>query len=364
MTSIFTATTLKWKKYKKLGAGSYGTVYLAGEANSLFLGGSFAAVKSAEFEHSKETIKEAEFLKEVADNPYIVRCFGEDISIEKGKEVYNMLMEYAPGGTLHDLIVAYNVKGSTMPESHAAVYSYMLLGGLSHVHRRGLVHCDLKPCHILVFPKINGTDLHHLKIADFGLAKHVWEDHPVEFLRRHRGTQVYASPESIMFRMHGTATDVWSLGCTILEMMTGRQTWTDEEMWDLYVEMVQGPSSVISKLGKDFLRRFFLTDPNCRWTAPMLLDHPFITQNMKGLPPVEETQFQNNPFGIYDGWIVIEHLFSTPSQPQSYPSFLSQPSPPKENSSYQLFPIQCNTQAVGGPFSIPCGIESVNRLLA
>ena len=62
---------------------------------------------------------EAKFLKELGSNPYVVQFFADDASIENNKIVYNMLMEYAPSGTLDDFITAYGNACNIIPDCHA-----------------------------------------------------------------------------------------------------------------------------------------------------------------------------------------------------------------------------------------------------
>ncbi|XP_022855764.1 mitogen-activated protein kinase kinase kinase 17-like [Olea europaea var. sylvestris] len=152
-----------WSKVRILGAGSYGTVHLAVKVDPP-LSVSTAAVKSATFPYLNWLKKEGEILFELRGCREIVQCFGEYTSIENNRGVYNLLLEYASGGSLVDLIKNY---GGNMPESMAACYSYMLLKGLSHVHEKRFIHCDMKPANVLVFPSEDGT-IHNLKIADFG----------------------------------------------------------------------------------------------------------------------------------------------------------------------------------------------------
>ncbi|KAL2521499.1 mitogen-activated protein kinase kinase kinase 21 [Forsythia ovata] len=172
-------STVKWKKHQILGSGSFGTVYVASpsnEPNST----NVIAVKSASFPHSYLLKKETNFLYELRGCPEIVQCFGDDISVENNKEVYNVMQEFAPGGILSDLI---NIPGK-VSERLVAFYTRMILKGLSNIHE-SFIHCDIKPGNILVFPMKDGTN--HLKIADFGLAK----DAGVK-IDSYRGTLVYS----------------------------------------------------------------------------------------------------------------------------------------------------------------------------
>ncbi|CAA2964194.1 mitogen-activated kinase kinase kinase 18-like [Olea europaea subsp. europaea] len=305
-----------WSKYRILGAGSYGTVHLAAKVDPPLLV-STAAVKSAIFPYSNWVKKEGEILFELRGCREIVQCFGEDISFENNREVYNLLLEYASGGCLTDLIIK---TGGYMPESVVACYSYMLLKGLSHVHEKGFVHCDIKPANILVFPSQDGSSLHNLKIADFGQAKKIGEE--VKILNpgrstHNRGALLYSSPESIALGIHKPVTDIWSLGCIIVEMITGKRIWsTARSDSELFQQIGFGnpiPEN-ISDTAKDFLNKCLAKKHEQRWTADMLLSHPFIVKNLATLPPNFEDRVmfsQTNPFstGI---WASTLNLFTTP----------------------------------------------------
>ncbi|KAL3537511.1 hypothetical protein ACH5RR_000877 [Cinchona calisaya] len=128
-------------------------------------------------------------------------------------------------------------------------------------------------------------------------------------------------------------------------MITGRQCRTDQEMWNLFDEFVLMPSQHISKLGKNFECKCLEPYHSERWTVDMLLDHPFIVLNLKGLVPLIEELIQcwtqSNPFSVRDRWIVTRGLFST----RGY------------NPPHQIFPaaIEGNSQALRMNIDGHCG---------
>ncbi|CAA3011745.1 mitogen-activated kinase kinase kinase NPK1-like [Olea europaea subsp. europaea] len=303
-----------WKKAHNLGAGTYGTVYLAEKFNP-HLSIATAAVKSAAISHSTSLKIEGDILFELRGCREIVQCFGEDISYENNRKVYNLLLEYASGGSLADLI---KKSAGNMPESLVACYSYMLLKGLSHVHEKGYVHCDIKPSNILVFPSTDGSNVHNLKIADFGLATKIGNDKilPSERSINIRGTLRYSSPESIVKGKNKPVSDIWSLGCTIVEMITGKLIWSTAGSKEEIIQEIAFGNPIpenISDIAKDFLNKCFEKYHGDRWTADMLLDHPFIVKNLKALPPNFNDRVllsRTNPFstGI---WASELNLFTT-----------------------------------------------------
>ncbi|XP_061343638.1 mitogen-activated protein kinase kinase kinase 20-like [Gastrolobium bilobum] len=110
-------------------------------------------------------------------------------------------------------------------ESEARIYTIMLLKGLSCIHQAGVVHCDLKPDNILLFSSSKNDAKDQLKIADFGLSKTKEEIINAEYWNfRFRGTPLYMSPESVKGQIE-TSLDIWSLGCIVIEMITGLYVW-------------------------------------------------------------------------------------------------------------------------------------------
>ncbi|KAF5727813.1 mitogen-activated protein kinase kinase kinase A-like [Tripterygium wilfordii] len=270
---------MTWSRLKVLGKGSYGVVFLAVEKDDFgFPLGVFAA-KSSLLLKCSSLVKEFEILRHLFGCPGIVRCLGYEFTVERSIPVYNLFMEYAPEGTLTDLI---RKSGGRIPEKEVKVYTRMLLEGLSCIHGHGLVHCDFKPDNILVFPSKDGTG-YCLKIADFGLAKLPWEEE-FDCSRQDcfRGTPLYMSPESVILGQVSASLDIWSLGCVVVEMLTGNRAWGNHhDMASLFFYVVCGDESPnipewISSSAQDFLSTCFRTDPRERWSSEKLLNHSFV----------------------------------------------------------------------------------------
>ncbi|KAJ6692842.1 CCR4-NOT TRANSCRIPTIONAL COMPLEX SUBUNIT CAF120-RELATED [Salix purpurea] len=284
------STNMEWLRLKKLGQGTYGTVYLA---MSTFTEELYFAVKNANLEDSSTLQKERRIFQKFRGANEVVKCYGCCVSNEGGAMKYNLLLEYAPMGSLLNLM---RDCGGRIPESHVRKYTKMLLRGLSCIDNNGHVHCDLKPANILVFPReADGFSDVQLKIADFGLAKEPGEDDSDMLFRmyQYRGTPCYMSPESVQFAEITPALDIWSLGCIVVEMITGRIAWGNLDSKELFNKLVSGNESpeipeYISESGKDFLRRCFELDHRYRWTADALLTHPFVDD--APLQPVENCQ--------------------------------------------------------------------------
>ncbi|WMV34653.1 hypothetical protein MTR67_028038 [Solanum verrucosum] len=128
-----------------------------------------------------------------------------------------------------------------------------------------IIHCDIKPDNILLV----GTE-ETAKIADFGLS--MTFEQAVEEKRELmiRGTKRYMAPELVRNYDYGPHVDIWALGCTVYELITGTP------LWDGAFEEPKFQNSKLSKEAKDFLKRCLVKNPSSRWTADVLLNHPFL----------------------------------------------------------------------------------------
>ncbi|KAJ1419136.1 Serine/threonine-protein kinase, active site [Sesbania bispinosa] len=266
---------MEWVRGQSLGSGSFATVNLVIPTN-----GSTStpptAVKSSNVHTSYLLKNEEHVLNRIGCCPQIIKCFGHDQTLENGEECYNLFLEYASGGTLADQLKNH---GCRFPESLVRRYTRSIVEGLKHIHANGFVHCDVKLQNILVFE--NGD----VKIADFGLAKETGEKQSqgLEF----RGTPIFMSPESVNDNEYESPADIWALGCAVVEMVTGKPAWnvrSGSNIWSLFMRIWLGDElplipDELSKEGKDFLEKCFVKDSKKRWSAEMLLKHPFVADD-------------------------------------------------------------------------------------
>lgn len=288
-----------WCRGAMLGKGSFGCVYMATlkkPRSKYACFPSVMAVKSAEVSVSGSIQKEREVLSKIKGNPYVIRCFGEETTTgENGEMVYNLLLEYGSGGTLADRIKKSGEKG--LPEFEVRFHTRSLLRGLNHIHVTGYVHCDLKPDNIFLVPssgEVGGVGL-RAKIGDFGLTKRGKQSKKRRLEPYWRGTPMYLSPEVVKDSVQETPSDVWALGCIVLEMLTGKPPWAEEGQLDAKeilrkIEEGQLPKipGEISKEAMEFLKGCFVKNDMYRLTAEMLLNHPFV----QGLDDDDDWQFE------------------------------------------------------------------------
>lgn len=278
---------LHWKKHYVVGTGFYGSsVYFASPMGdpSYFSSPPFAAVKSSEFQYSSPLRKEGKILQELRGCPYILHCFGEDESLENGKSTYNLLLEFAQGGTLRDLL---NSKvGKKISEEEAAYYTYQILMAILHIHSKGYIHCDINPQNILVFPNAvihaNGVN-NRLKLADFGSAQRKGEKTCLKSSMYLGESLCYVSPEFIEKGNFQPVSDIWSLGCILCEMISGTMVWSEaeakgkEDGLELHI-VCKHPKipKDVSAIAMDFIKKCLEKKHERRCTAEDLIKHPFV----------------------------------------------------------------------------------------
>lgn len=257
-----------WQKGHLLGSGAFGKVYKGIHSET----GEFCAIKEVEFvkndHRSKESAKQLE--KEIASlstlqHPNIVQYKGSEMV---GDNLY-IYLELISGGSLHKLYQEFK----KLEEPVIRRYTRQILLGLQYLHSRKFVHRDIKCANILVDQ--DGT----IKLADFGVAKYIKEQ-GVPFSLK--GSPHWMAPEVIMSSNTGYeyAVDIWSLGCTVIEMVTGKPPWCDLEAAAAMFKVTKVGAPPIPKSlspdGQNFLRLCLQRNPADRPTAAALLEHPFV----------------------------------------------------------------------------------------
>ncbi|KAI3785964.1 hypothetical protein L1987_45090 [Smallanthus sonchifolius] len=290
---------MAWCRGGLIGKGCFGSVYLASLKKPKSKYSSYPpimAVKSAEVSVSSSIQKEREVLNNIRGCRNVIRCFGEEITNgENGQMVYNLLLEYGSGGTLADLIKKSGRNG--LPESDVKRHTRSILRGLRHIHRCGYVHCDLKPENILLVATSIANQF-TAKIGDLGLAKRAKQTKKGKLIPYWRGTPMYFSPEVVIDGVQEAPSDIWAIGCIVLEMLTANPPWdpkldaNGDDIITRIGELNESPLilSTLSSEAKSFLKGCFSRKSIYRWTAEMLLAHPFL----EGIDDVDEDDDDNN----------------------------------------------------------------------
>jgi len=190
----------KYKILQTIGSGGFGTVYLAEDT--------WIDKKVALKVPHKQGVDFGELLREPRllaslNHPNIVAI----LTAEKQENIFFIVMEFVPGETLETIVV----RDGALELSRALDYTCQICNAVEHAHRQNVIHRDLRPSNVLV------TDRGLLKVADFGTSRFLE-------IAAHGTTVIGSPPYMAPEQFHGKAvfaSDIYSLGVTMYQMLTG-----------------------------------------------------------------------------------------------------------------------------------------------
>ena len=190
----------KYKIIAPLGSGGFGAVYLAQDTWI----DKRVAIKVPHRQNLDfgELLREPRLLASVS-HPNIVSI----LTAEKEDNVFFIVMEYVPGETLEHVIAA----AGALDLHRSLDFTCQICNAMDHAHRQGVIHRDLRPANVLV------TDHDMLKVADFGTSRFLE-------IAAHGTTVIGSPPYMAPEQFHGKAvfaSDIYSLGITMYQMLTG-----------------------------------------------------------------------------------------------------------------------------------------------
>jgi serine/threonine protein kinase len=281
----------KYVKLNQLGQGTYATVY----KGKNIMNGDLVALKAIKLQSDEgapsTAIREISLMKELK-HPNIVNLY--DV-IHTDTELV-LVFEYMDQD-LKKYMDVCGVKGAIEPKLIKS-FMFQLLRGIAYCHENRVLHRDLKPQNLLINSK------GHLKLADFGLARAFGI--PVTTFSNEVVTLWYRPPDVLLgSRNYSTSIDIWSAGCIMAEMYTGKplfpgkdnpdqllkifhlmgtpleHTWPGVSDFPEYrkdfpyfpPQTMSGILPMIDPFGMDLLNRMLQYQPQFRITAKEALEH-------------------------------------------------------------------------------------------
>uniref|UniRef100_A0A8P4K442 Mitogen-activated protein kinase kinase kinase 2 n=1 Tax=Dicentrarchus labrax TaxID=13489 RepID=A0A8P4K442_DICLA len=261
-----------WRLGKLLGQGAFGRVFLCYDADT----GRELAVKQVQFDpESPETSKEVsaleceiQLLKNLC-HERIVQYYG--CLRDTMERTLSIFMEYMPGGSIKDQLKSYGA----LTENVTRRYTRQILEGVSYLHSNMIVHRDIKGANIL------RDSVGNVKLGDFGASRRLQTIClSGTGIMSVTGTPYWMSPEVISGEGYGRKADIWSVGCTVVEMLTQRPPWAEFEAMAAIFKIATQPTNPVlpahvSDHCREFLKRIFV-ETKQRPSADELLRHIFV----------------------------------------------------------------------------------------
>ena len=225
------------------------------------------------------------------DHPNIVKY----IECIRTKSHINLILEYVENGSLHQMVK----QSGKMGEHLVFIFVKQILEGLAYLHNQGIIHRDIKGANLLLTK--NGI----VKLADFGYSI-LNDKNKVNSIV---GTACFMAPEVIEQKGNiSPKCAIWSLGCTIIQLLTTKPPYYEFEpmaaMFRIVTDDCPPIPTGISDFLKDFLLKCFTKEPSKRPNAKDLLNHPWITTPNKKLVKkfINENNNSNIPISLINEW--------------------------------------------------------------
>ncbi len=263
-----------------IGRGAYGVVYKGiGRQEGRYVAVKRVGRAKLTSDEEKQLQEEISLLRNLND-PYIVK-YVEAVD-DRRSPYLDIVMEYVEGGSLFSMVrhirKSLTDRDRVFGEDPASMFIRQVVLGLRYLHRQGVVHSDIKGANILV------TKDRGVKLADFGLASTKLgkdasgKENPMDFL----GSPYWMAPELVTQTGKSTASDIWSVGCTVVELLTGfppnHHLMEQTALYRLIADDCPPLPSDISAECEDFLRKCFNKDMKSRATADELLKHRWLNK--------------------------------------------------------------------------------------
>lgn len=311
-------TPKSWLKGARIGSGSFGSVYLGMNAQT----GELMAVKQVAIQQQPAALKSPAVAVSNKNNPNerdplsikrknesnLFKKMVESLQHEMNllKELHhenivtyygssqengnlNIFLEYVPGGSVSSMLNNYG----PFEESLIINFTRQILIGVAYLHKKNIIHRDIKGANILI--DMRGR----VKITDFGISKKLSplnnnddgnddDDNPMGKKQNKRaslqGSVYWMAPEVVKQTATTAKADIWSTGCVVIEMFTGRHPYPDfsqmQALFKIGTDKCPEIPSWATLKAQDFLKHTFEIDYQKRPSAIDLLQHTWLDTNL------------------------------------------------------------------------------------
>lgn len=215
----------RYKLVKYIGGGGMSSVYLA---DDIILDAQVAVkiinIPPVDVERAVKRFEREVQNATSLSHPNIVKV----LDVDEDERHYYMVMEYIDGPTLHE----YIRENGPLEVEEAVFFTKQILRGIEHAHQHRIIHRDIKPQNILM------TQSKELKISDFGIARALSET-AMTHTNHIMGSVHYLSPEQAKGKQTDEASDIYSIGIVLFEMLTGHPPHEGESAVGVAIKHIQ-----------------------------------------------------------------------------------------------------------------------------
>ena len=261
-------------KSKRLGKGSYGSVYLCKHKKT----GDNFAVKIINVtrinSHSLRKLHLEIAIMKALDHPNIIKLRG----VFFGRRTVSLVMDLCQGGELFDHLTGNKQNKKGFPECYVARLVRFMISSVAYLHSQGIMHRDLKLENFLFLTREPSSSL---CLIDFGLSKHYCA---FETMHQVVGSAYYTAPE-VLRGSYDYRCDIWSLGVIAYMLLTGSPPFNGANSDAIHSQIQNSEPDYSAKkfpratpVALDFLKAMLNKDPNIRISLDDAIRHPFISQ--------------------------------------------------------------------------------------
>lgn len=218
-----------------LGKGGMGIVYKAFDIKlERYAALKILNINSASYSYIIERFRKEARNQARLSHPNIVSVYG----FVEERNIMGIAMEYIEGNTIENILM----QNGRIDYFEALNLMVQILSGIEYAHAKGFIHRDLKPSNIIIDAKGSA------KIMDFGISKSIDEIESITMQDTRPGTLLYMSPEQLNGDEITIKSDVYSLGITFYEMLTGIHPYNSKTFFELIDAQVNKIPNKISEI--------------------------------------------------------------------------------------------------------------------